>query len=263
MLSVLGEHENERKEFAPKSQETPRFLREASGPRFGRGCLHCHQVKERFNSDLRRAGKWSRENVWRYPLPENVGLTLDVDHGNVIKSVNADSPAFKAGLKAGDTLGRLHGVPIHSFADTQYALDRAPGAGEIDILWRHGGKVQKGKLSLPDGWRKSDISWRASMRHMVPAPRFYGPNLKPDEKKLLGLAPNQLAFRQGDYLSKILLAAGFRAGDIILGVDGKPFETDCDGFRRYVQQHYLVGDRVTINLLRDGKRQDLSMTLQP
>ena len=36
---------------------------------------------------------------------------------------------------------------------------------------------------------------------------------------------------------------------------------DVDGFQRYVERNYLIGDRVTINLLRDGKRMDLPMTL--
>ena len=54
---------------------------------------------------------------------------------------------------------------------------------------------------------------------------------------------------------------GIRAGDIILGLDDKTLEMDVDGFQRFVERNYLIGDRVTINLLRDGKRLSLPMTL--
>ena len=36
-----------------------------------------------------------------------------------------------------------------------------------------------------------------------------------------------------------------------------PTNADVIGFLRYVGHSYLVGDQVTVNLLRDGKRLDL------
>ena len=36
---------------------------------------------------------------------------------------------------------------------------------------------------------------------------------------------------------------------------------DVTGFLKYVQRNYLIGDKVTVNLLRDGKRMNLPMTL--
>ena len=44
-----------------------------------KGCIHCHNVNEFRRADLKAAGKWDRESIWVYPLPENVGITLDVD----------------------------------------------------------------------------------------------------------------------------------------------------------------------------------------
>jgi S1-C subfamily serine protease len=38
---------------------------------------------------------------------------------------------------------------------------------------------------------------------------------------------------------------------------------DVGDFIRYVARSYLVGDRVTVNVLRDGKRLDLVMLLKP
>jgi S1-C subfamily serine protease len=261
MASVLRTHEGREKEYAPRSTEGPKFIREVAGSRRGGRCMHCHQVKEALNDDLRKSGKWTRDMAWRYPLPENVGLELEVDRGNVVKRVKERSPASVSGLAAGDVLRRLGGVPIHSFADAQFALDRAPKSGTVEVVWRRGDKERTAKLTLADGWRKTDIGWRPSLQRLVPSARLYGDDLTADEKKALGLSARQLAFRQQARVSTPAQAAGVRAGDVILGVDGRPFETDAGGFVRYVQSNYLIGDKVTLNVLRDGKRLDLPMTL--
>jgi serine protease Do len=265
MQSVLRMHEREEKEFAPKSQDAAKFIRDVAGSRgfFGRGgCMHCHQVRERLDADLRRSSKWSRDMVFRYPLPENLGFTLEVDRGNVIAKVKDKSSASAAGLDVGDIVQRLGGVPIHSFADAQYALDRAAKAGSIDIVWRRGDKSLKASMPLSEGWRKSEIAWRNSLRNLIPWPRLNGKDLTLEEKKALGLSPQQLAFRQKDYVSPRLKEAGIRGGDIIVGVDGQSLETDFEGFSRHVENNYLVGDRIKLSLFRDGKRMEVSMTLQ-
>ena len=261
MQSVLAMHQRTEKLFAPKAQESPKYLREFAGSR-RRGCMHCHQVKEVLNGDLQRTGQWSRDSVWRYPLPENLGFVLEKDRGNVIKEIHDKSPASAAGLRVGDMLQRLNGVPIHSFGDAQLALDRAPKAGSMDIAVRRGEQVLEAKLALPEGWRKGDITWRPSMQRLVPAARLYGIDLTPEEKKALGLTATQLAFRQKDGVPAQARTAGIRGGDIILGVDDKPLDgMDVIDFLRYVRRTYLIGDRVTVNLLRDGKRMNPAMTL--
>jgi S1-C subfamily serine protease len=159
-------------------------------------------------------------------------------------------------------LQRLNGVPIHSFADTQFALDLAPKTGSVAAAWRRDGKVEEGTLALPDGWRKTDISWRPSMRGLVPSARLYGTDLTAEEKQAVGLSARQLAFRQKDSVPAQAQAAGVRGGDIILGVDDGSLETDVDGFLKYVRSNYLVGDRVTVNVLRDGKRVNLTTLLR-
>jgi S1-C subfamily serine protease len=262
MESVLAMHARAEKVYAPRTQEAPRHIRDIPGGRRG-GCLHCHQVKEIVRADLMRKGQWTREMAWRYPLPENIGVELEVDRGNVIKHVQRKSAAAEAGLVAGDVVRQLNGVPVHSIADAQFALDIAPKSGSIDVVWQRGEKEQAGKLSLAEGWRRSDISWRPSMQRLVPAVRLYGLDLTAAEKKALGLPAERLAFRQKNTLHSQARAAGVQLGDIILGIDGKELEMEMTEFLRYVGRHYLVGDTVTINVLRDGKRLDLTMTLQP
>jgi membrane-associated protease RseP (regulator of RpoE activity) len=260
--SVLRMHERDDRVFAPKSGEAPKYIKDIPGPRtFGRDCMHCHQVREALNAELRKAGKLNLESVWRYPPPDNLGLELDVDRGGTVKAVKDKSPASAAGLKESDVLQKLNGVPIHSFADAQYALDIAPREGAIEIVWQRDDKTHQEKLALAAGWRKTELTWRPSMRDLLPSARLSGFQLSDEEKKALGLSAKQLAFRQRDSVSKQAKEAGIRAGDIILGVDEKPFEGDVDQFKEYIQNTYLVGERVTVNIVREGKREKVVMTL--
>jgi hypothetical protein len=263
MNSVLQMHAQKDKSFAPKSQEKSKYLHNLPNPpAFSRGCMHCHQIKAALESDLRKSGKWERDLVWRYPLPENIGLRLEVNRGNIVEKVLEKSLASETDLKPGDKLRRLNGVPIHSFGDAQYALDLAPKTGAIEIAWQRGEEEMQAKFALPEGWRRTDISWRTSAQHLLSSGGMYGMDLTAEEKKSLELTPKQLAFRQKATLSRQAREAGIQGGDIILGVNDKKLEMDMFAFLKYMRANYLVGDKVTINLIRDGKRVNLDMTLQ-
>jgi S1-C subfamily serine protease len=223
--------------------------------------MHCHQVKEAIDSNLMRTGKWSRDQFWRYPLPENLGITLEVDRGNVVSKIAEKSPAATTGLKPGDMVTRLNGVPVHSFGDAQQALDRAPLSGTIPLAYQRGDRKIDGKLELPQGWRKTDVTWRSSVNRYLPYARVYGPDLSVEEKKALGLGPKQLAFRQKNLLTQQAKAAGVQAGDIIFGADDQLLEMDAGGFVNYIQRNYFIGDKVKLNIFREGKRMDIIMML--
>jgi hypothetical protein len=154
-------------------------------------------------------------------------------------------------------------VPIHSLADAQFALDRAPTRGKIDLTWERAGKSQSGPVVLAEGWRKSDITWRPSMRRMIPSLPLFGTDLTEAEKKALGLPARQLAFRQRAEVNSRARAAGVLAGDVILGIDDRSFAgMDASDFRQQVRKEHLAGDEVKINILRDGKRLTVAFTLR-
>lgn len=259
MQSVLAEHQAAAKRFAPRSRSKEMYIREVTGG--GGRCLHCHQVKEALNRKLVADGDWSRENVWRFPLPENVGVRLDVNRSNVVEAVTPDSPAAKAGLKPGDVLRQLGAVPVHSFGDATFALDKAPAAGTLEVRWARGGEPMAGTLTLADGWRKTDISWRPSMHRLVAVLPLYGDDLKPDERKALGLTPAQLAFRQSPRVREAAKAAGIAAGDVVIGIDDRKLDMGVDDLLIFVRREYLVGDTITLTVLRDGQPRKIPLTL--
>ncbi|MBL8795261.1 MAG: PDZ domain-containing protein [Planctomycetia bacterium] len=261
MESVLAMHRSKAPQFAERSKENSFYPRDMGIRK--KGCVHCHNVKEQQESQLARLGQWNRELVWRFPPPDNVGLILDVDRGNVVKSVSADSPAARVGLQKGDQIRSLHRVPVHSFGDAQFALDCAPAKGSIEVAWERNGKPQRATLELADGWRKTDITWRASQQHRIPSLKLYGDDLSADEKQRLGLKSDQMAFRQKQEVNAHAAQAGFKPGDIIFGVDGAPMNGTMTEFLFFIRRSYLVGDRVQLNVLRDGKRLTIPMTLVP
>jgi serine protease Do len=226
-----------------------------------RACIHCHQVYDLRRESLQAAGKWRLDELWVYPLPENIGLTIDIDRGDRVARVAVDSAAAAAGIQAGDRLLTIDDRPIASFADAQYALHRAPPRGMLTIAWQHEKATHKGQLRLDDGWRKTDISWRWSLRGVDPSPWVHGDDLSAQEKKALGLSEKRLAFRQGPFVSDPARQAGIRQNDIIVGVDGKVLDMSERQFRAYIRLNYRVGDRVTYNILRRGERLDFPLRL--
>jgi serine protease Do len=223
-------------------------------------CVRCHNLNEFRHEAERTAGTWKLENVWVYPLPENLGLTLDVDRGDRVTAVAPQTPAARLGLKPGDVLTELAGRPVASIADVQYALHRAAGDA-FAVRWRRGGESLAGKLDLPAGWRKTDVSWRWSLKALPPDHGIRGDDLTPDERRPLGLGPKTLALRQGGFLTPAARQAGLQVNDLIVGLDGQRPEMTARQFDIHLRLTYRPGDRVTLNVLRGGKPVEVPLDL--
>jgi hypothetical protein len=261
MKAALEKHRREpRNRPAPLRQ--PVYVENLAGARHLRGCIHCHQVKEIRREERVNAGLWTREEIWTYPLPENVGLSLEIDRGNIVRAVTPGSIAGETGIKPGDMVRTINGFSIGSFADAQTALDKAPARGKIAISWERAGQPMEGTLALADGWRKTNIAWRPSLLDLLPSLTIAGPDLTPEEKKALGFGPKHLAFRQQKPVHSEARAMGIQEDDIIIGVDGRRLELTMSQFRYFIRESFLVGDRVVFNLIRNGKRMDLPVRLK-
>lgn len=225
-------------------------------------CIHCHQVYEFRRDQLQSQGKWNKEQVWVYPLPENVGLTLTVDRGNHVRSVAPGSAADRTGVRAGDVLQSVNGFPVASIADVQFGLHRAPARGTIPLTWQREGKSLTGALEVNPEWRRTNITWRPSLLDVLPSLGLFGEDLPAEEKKAIGLTAKRLAFRQEKRVPKDLRTAGVQAGDIVLGIDNQLLEMSMEEFLGHVRRNFLVGEKVTLNLVRNGERVDVPFTLR-
>ncbi|SVC59845.1 uncharacterized protein METZ01_LOCUS312699, partial [marine metagenome] len=94
-----------------------------------KNCIHCHNIHDAENNYLELTGKWSNEILWRYPLPDNIGLKIDPKDGLRISEVISGSPAAKAGLRAGQSITYINNQIILSIADIQWVLHNLPNTG--------------------------------------------------------------------------------------------------------------------------------------
>src|SRR5262249_27114574 len=104
-----------------------------------------------------------------------------------------------------------------------------------------------------EGWRKTDVSWRWSLRGLDPSPCVRGPDLDAADRKALGLSPKRLALRQIAFVHAAAERAGIRPNDVIVGIDGRKLEMTARQFRAYVRLTYKVGARIPFDVRRAGK----------
>lgn len=251
---------------APPAKQAPLTI--ADIPAFARtkqaseACYHCHYANNARIDTLKLEGKFRKEMLFQYPHPENVGLTLDPDRNNVVKAVLPGSPAETAGLRAGDRIARANGARVITGADLQFALNPVPDPGSITLeVTRGEQKLPAAKLELPRGWRRTDISWRASQGGISPTMGFWGRPLTDEQKRPHGIAPDRLAIEAnfmfpGPVWEKS--RGGLQNGDLVVEVNGKSLPSmTMRQFHTYFRLNHEVGETVTVQVLRGGKKVDL------
>jgi len=236
------------------------------GPTTRSNCIHCHNIHDALNFAAVKDGTFSIESLYRYPLPDNVGLSIDARDGLRVAKVLADSPAAKAGFKPGERITHINGQVMASIADMQWALNPLPNDDcQVTITGSESGART---LHLARGWKVSDFSWRGSMWSAAPRLQFWAPEAPPEKRRGLNLGENQKAFEVryigNDQPGQSARKAGLRNGDLIVAVDGKPLENMTPPqFHAYVKLNYQLGDRLPLTIIRSGKRMQIEIELVP
>lgn len=235
-----------------------------------KSCIHCHQIRDSERRLLRKKKKPFPDSVlYPYPLLDPFGIELDPRRRATISDVQKDSVGHRAGFRTGDELVSLAGQPLVSIADVQWVLHHAGESGELEARVQRGGLGVKLKLPLSAGWRKrSDISWRVTTWDLrrIGTGGLLLENLPDDERRRLGLAADKLALRAkhvgqyGDHATA--KRAGFRKGDIIVGIDGRDAPMRETDFIAYTVQQKKPGDELRLSVLRDGKRKEMKFRLK-
>src|SRR5690606_34463816 len=138
-------------------------------------CIHCHMIHDAEHLHAQQAGTFTHDMLWRYPLPDNIGLSIAPDSGIRVQEVAADSTAAAAGLQAGEDVTHMNGQPMASIADMQWVLHHLPN--EDTTVEVTGSKSGMQTLTLEAGWKESDISWRGSISSVAPKLRVWMPPL--------------------------------------------------------------------------------------
>lgn len=246
----------------PKSSTTPLdipLLKKSH-----QGCVHCHQVREYSLLQAYHDQRFSRELLFTFPLPESLGIEIDRAHGHRVLQVRDGSPADDAKLSAGDVVIRCADVPIRSELDLRWALHRLPQTSDRVTLLveRQAGRptVQtiEVPLSLPSGWRHSEISWRKSSRSVPADWGFRAAALAKFERRDAGLPENGLAIRVLSIKSRGLAQSlGLQKGDIITALGDDTREQTLERLRSDILRRFAPGDEVRLTILRGEKTLEL------
>jgi hypothetical protein len=227
-------------------------------------CIHCHNIHDAEHLHALQRGEWTPAMMWKYPLPDQVGLQIDRRSGVKIAKVRPGSAAASVGLQVGEEILRMNGQRITSIADMQWVLHPLAAEGaEVEI---EGSVSGRHRLQLGKGWRESDFSWRGSMWNAPPRLQVWLPELTSEQAGKLGLPAGDGALEvrwinlEGPG-GRQAQADGLREKDIVVALAGMPIRMDSKQFNAYLKLHYKVGGRLPLTVLRDGKRVELSLNL--
>lgn len=227
---------------------------------FPKACIHCHHVWRGVRRSMWMDKKPTPESLlYVYPMPETIGMTIDVEDGVTVKTVEAGTAAAKGGVLAGDVIEAVNGQPILSVADIQWILQNSPDVATLKVEVTRGSEKKSLTLSLSGPWRrKAEFDWRTSTGDlrlgMVMIP------MSDDERKQAGLKAGGLKVKSA-YQKGPATAAGFLKDDLLIAVNGQPMGATESEFLASIRTKFMPGTKLKFAVVRGGRRQEIDISL--
>ncbi len=229
-----------------------------------KNCIHCHMIHDAQHVQAERDGTFTQDMLWRYPLPDNIGLKIGPVSGIRIAEVVPGSPAAAAGLQRGEEVISMQGQTPTSIADMQWVLHHLPNTDtRLELHTSHTGRST---LNLAAGWKASDISWRGSLWSVSPKLRVWTPPLSDEERTRYQIPPEQGAFlvkwiNTNSAGGRAAKDAGLQEGDIVVALNGETLPTQPNQLNLLIKLNYKIGDPLPLTVLRDGQRTPIEIKL--
>jgi hypothetical protein len=226
-------------------------------------CIHCHMIKDFGLRAKWQQGRLTEEDLFVYPAPPRIGLTLDIPDGLIVKTVESGSPAADAGVKVGDVLVNAGGQPLISTADLVWVLHIAPNETSLPVTVSRNGANIDLKLTLSGDWKRGDIAWRGSSWYGLRQGLKTEP-MPPPAKATRGLAADAMALEVKGMFGKnapLIQKAGLKVGDVIVAVDGQSGVMSESEFLVNLRTKHGPKDAIKLTILRGSERQELSVPL--
>ncbi len=239
-------------------EQMPAIEVQFRNPDIPRNCIHCHHVWKGVRRSRMSDKKPIPDNLlWVYPMPDAIGITIDVADGAKIASVAAGTPAAKAGAQAGDVILSINGAPMLSIADFQFVLHNSPDQATLKVQVQRGAECKALSIAIAGDWRKAaDFTWRTSANDLRLGMQME--SLTDADRSAAGLRAGGLKVRNAGPKGPAGMA-GFRAGDVIIALNGQPMPDKETDFLSVIRQKFLPGQKIKLTIVRGGKKQDISM----
>ncbi|MGH9684048.1 MAG: PDZ domain-containing protein [Candidatus Acidiferrales bacterium] len=211
-------------------------------------------------------------------------LNLRAVRGAIVKDVEPDSPAAKAGLKENDVITKYDGETVESTMQFRRLVRETPPGRNVDLVVSRGGHTQNISVALGDRGAFMQKQMEGKMRDFGRAYEFSPRNFDfhfdmPESvdfrTPVLGISAEDLTSQLGAYFGApndagVLVRevrpdtpaekAGIKAGDVIVKVNGNAVRSLAD-LRLQLRQK---SDEKSVNLgiLRKGAELSVSVTIE-
>jgi serine protease Do len=204
-------------------------------------------------------------------------LKLASERGVFIREVSEDSPAAKAGLKAGDVVAQFNGQRVEGTVQFRRMVRETPAGRTVQItVWRDG---RSQNLSVQLG-SAGDSAWGGRGMRISPPdihvqiPRFEAFAMV-GRTPLLGIQADDISGQLGTYFGVpegegILVRevredspagkAGLKAGDVIIKVDGDRVKTTSD--LRAKLREKRESKTVAVGVIRKGAETSVNVEIE-
>jgi serine protease Do len=203
---------------------------------------------------------------------------LGEDYGALVKSVEPDSPAAKAGLQSGDVIEQFAGERVHSVAELRRRVSETPSGRTVQIEVRRNGETktlsatlegQNGRIARMmtgfgnNNWPQVNLPMSDLLLD------FGGPRLGVEVEPLTSQLGAYFGVAEGKGVlirevkdDSPAAKAGLKAGDCIVKLDSTPVESAEDLHRALVSRQREKKQDVTLTIIRDRKEQTLGVHIE-
>lgn len=275
-----GEFNANAQELAERAQELAAQAQENASPLFNR--------TQDFLISSDDNGGWLGVEIAEVTPDNSKDLKLSSVRGVVVKDVEPDSPAAKAGLKENDVITQYDGQTVEGTVQFRRLVRETPAGHTVALTVSQQGTTQTLNVELGQRGAFLEKKMKGKMRDFGGAQSFVMPNpefnfsggpegfsLMDNRTPVLGISAEDLSGQLGAYFgapddSGILVRevrsgtpaekAGLKAGDVIVHLDGKPVHTLSE--LRDALREKSEEKTASLGILRKGASMNVSVGIE-
>ncbi len=208
-------------------------------------------------------------------------LKLPAVRGVVLSSVEADSPAAKAGLKANDVITEFNGQRVEGTVQFRRLIRETPGGRTVQLTFWRDGRAQSVSVELGAFRDKLDghgyVFGPKEFKFEMPefGGKLFGHDIFLQHGPRLGIDAEDLSGQLGSYFGApdgegVLVRdvtsgtpaekAGLKAGDVIIKIDGERVRTVRD--LREKMRAKRENKTVSVSVIRKGTEMSFNVEVE-